>query len=205
MFKKISLAALLLILSGCATNNSSVNRIKNAAVYTGDKKVYNSIYQALTVNDIDKADDYYIKLKTDYSSSNYLYPAAMSLAVVHMHINENIIANFYLQEALQANPGSDFAKFLLVKNQFLAAAKNRRDQSYLNKALKALEVNKNIVTAEDDIVAAESMLYRVKIDKAYTDKEIGDLYKRMNKEEAYRKYQQKFMELGVDINEVAKQ
>ena len=168
MKKSIALLSSLFFLIACSNNQnlSKPGAKKENLALSGDKAVYNSIYQNISSQNLDAADDKYIKLKTDYENSQYLNSAADTLAVVHMQNSENILANFYLQEALQSNPSDDFAKFLLVKNQFLAAVKNQRDKNYMNKALKALETNKDLVTSQDDIIAANSMLNRVKLDMA---------------------------------------
>ncbi len=206
MKKSIALLSSLFFLIACSNNQnlSKPGAKKENLALSGDKAVYNSIYQNISSQNLDAADDKYIKLKTDYENSQYLNSAADTLAVVHMQNSENILANFYLQEALQSNPSDDFAKFLLVKNQFLAAVKNQRDKNYMNKALKALETDKDLVTSQDDIIAANSMLNRVKLDMAYSNKQISDLYKRQNKQKAYEIYQDKFKQLGVNVDDVYK-
>ncbi len=206
MKKSIALLSSLFFLIACSNNQnlSKPGAKKENLALSGDKAVYNSIYQNISSQNLDTADDKYIKLKTDYENSQYLNSAADTLAVVHMQNSENILANFYLQEALQSNPSDDFAKFLLVKNQFLAAVKNQRDKNYMNKALKALETDKDLVTSQDDIIAANSMLNRVKLDMAYSNKQISDLYKRQNKQKAYEIYQDKFKQLGVNVDDVYK-
>ncbi len=206
MKKSIALLSSLFFLIACSNNQnlSKPGAKKENLALSGDKAVYNSIYQNISSQNLDAADDKYIKLKTDYENSQYLNSAADTLAVVHMQNSENILANFYLQEALQSNPSDDFAKFLLVKNQFLAAVKNQRDKNYMNKALKALEIDKDLVTSQDDIIAANSMLNRVKLDMAYSNKQISDLYKRQNKQKAYEIYQDKFKQLGVNVDDVYK-
>ncbi len=206
MKKSIALLSSLFFLIACSNNQnlSKPGAKKENLALSGDKAVYNSIYQNISSQNLDAADDKYIKLKTDYENSQYLNSAADTLAVVHMQNSENILANFYLQEALQSNPSDDFAKFLLVKNQFLAAVKNQRDKNYMNKALKALETDKDLVTSQDDIIAANSMLNRVKLDMAYSNKEISNLYKSQNKQKAYEIYQDKFKQLGVNVDDVYK-
>jgi len=196
----------LLILNSC----SSVNRpIKEKSIdssmksINSEKSTYSRIYKKIAEKNLDDADDAYIKLKTDYENSQYLNSAADTLAVVHMQNGEHILANFYLQEALQANSGDEFAKFLLVKNQFLSAVKNRRDLNYMNKALEALKVNQNLVYG-DYAILANSMLIRVKLDMAWKNSQIGNLYKRLNKENAVNIYRQKIEKLGVNIEEIEK-
>ena len=201
--KKYSLvlATLIFILNSCSSVNNP--EPKSVSFENSDKQIYSAIYSNIAKKNLDEADDLYIKLKTNFDNSNYLNSAADTLAVVHMQNGEHILTNFYLQEALQANSSDEFAKFLLVKNQFLSAVKNQRDLNYMNKALEALKVNQNLVYG-DYAVLANSMLIRVKLDMAWKNSQIGNLYKRLNKENAANIYRQKIEQLGVNIDEIDK-
>ena len=194
----------IVILNSCSgVNNPTLDKNKNIISINNDKKIYNSIYENIAHKNLDAADDAYIKLKTNYENSQYLNSAADTLAVVHMQNGEYILANFYLQEALEANSGDEFAKFLLVKNQFLAADKNSRDLNYMNRSLKALKVNQNLVYG-DYAILANSMLTRVKLEMAWKNSQIGNLYKRLNKENAVNIYRQKVEQLGINIENIVK-
>lgn len=201
--KKLLLLATVIILNSCASNKAinTDNNYKNST--NSEKSMYNLIYKNILVKNLDDADDAYIKLKNNFDNSNYLNRAAKTLAIVHMQNRENILANFYLQEALQANGSDELAKFLLVKNQFLSAKKNHRDLNYMNKALEALKINQNLVFG-DYAILANSMLVRVKLDMAWKNSQIGNLYKRLNKENASNIYKQKVENLGVNINDIEK-
>jgi len=48
------------------------------------------------------------------------------------------------------------------------------------------------------------MLIRVKLDIAWKNREIGSLYKRLNKQEAAKLYQEKINALGVNVNDIYK-
>ena len=200
--KKISVVTLFsLILLGCASNNNSVAQSSTNGNYQSTtSKIYNSIKN----RNLDDADSAYIELKTDSESPTTLSSVAKTLAIVHMQKQEYILANFYLQQALQADGSDEFTKFLLSKNQFLSAIKNQRDQSYRDRALKALEIDRNLVTDEDYSLLTNSMLTRVKLDTAWNNREIGNTYKRLNKQEASQIYENRIKSLGFDINDIYK-
>jgi len=200
--KKLSTITLFsFILLGCASNNSTVTKGKTDNYYQSPtSKIYNYIKN----RNLDDADNAYIELKTNSESPTTLSSVAKTLAIVHMQNKEYILANFYLQEALQADGSDEFAKFLLSKNQFLSAIKNQRDQSYRDRALKALEVDRNLVADEDYSLLANSMLTRVKLDTAWNNKEIGNTYKRLNKQEASQIYENRIKSLGFNINDIYK-
>ena len=197
----LMLTTFIFILNSCS--NVSVPKPNKKLLGNSEKDIYSEIHRNIANKNLDNADDMYIKLKTTFDSSSYLNSAADTLAVVHMQNGEHILTNFYLQEALQANSSDDFAKFLLVKNQFLSANKNSRDLNYMNKSLEALKVNQNLVYG-DYAVLANSMLIRVKLDTAWKNWKIGNLYKRLNKENASNIYKQKVESLGVNIEEIEK-
>ena len=196
------LATFIFVLNSCSNVNTP-NIKKVSFTNNDDKQVYSEIYKNIANKNLDEADDLYIKLKTNFDNSTYLNSAADTLAVVHMQNGENILANFYLQEALQVNNSDEFAKFLLVKNQFLSAVKNQRDLNYMNKALEALKINQSLVYG-DYATLSNSMLIRVKLDMAWKNSQIGNLYKRLNKENAANIYRQKIEQLGVNINDIEK-
>ena len=205
MFKGAVALVALFLLIGCSNNNNINIQNSNISEFEDDKKIYNSIYRAIASKNLDDADDSYIKLKTTYENSSFVNKAALDLAIVHMQKGEYILANFYLQDYLAQDPSSEFAKFLLVKNQFLSAVRNQRDQSYTNRALNALKINKDLVSSSEYQLLANSMLMRVTLDKAWQNKDIAMQYKRLKKDEAFRIYQEKVKELGVNINDIYKQ
>ena len=203
MKKYIFYSLITLLILGCSntTNNIKVNNIQKM---DSAENIYTLIYKKIYQKNIDDADDLYIKLKTDFENSDLTKKAAKDLAIVHMQNKEYILANFYLQEALSIDSNDEFAKFLLIKNQFLAAVENQRDINYMQKALKALELNRNLVYSDDYVILANSMLTRVKLDILYKNREIGNLYQRLNKTNAAKLYLEKAKELGIDSKEIYK-
>jgi len=206
--KKFGLVAtiILILLNGCSsTKLPKSNKITNKIEASNTPKViYSQIYSKISANDLDEADNLYIQLKTNYENSSYIPKAAQSLAIVHMEKEEYILANFYLQETLSINSSDEFSKFLLVKNQFLAAVKNQRDNNYMQKALKALELNRNLVSSNDYSILANSMLTRVKLDMIYQNREIGVLYKKLDKDKASKLYLNRVNELGLEVKNIYK-
>ncbi len=190
----------IIIVNSCSSDN--ISKIKKINDNT-DNGIYSSIYNEIKYKNIDEADNLYIKLKTNFETSKYIKSAAETLAIVHMQNNENILANFYLQEALESDSSDQFAKFLLAKNQFLSANKNERDLNYIQRALEALKIDKDLVYG-DYAILANSMLIRVKLDMAWKNSQIGNLYKRLNKKDAVNIYKQKIEQLGVNIDDIEK-
>ena len=198
----------LLILNGC-TNNSKINtnnKVKSSnkqLSISNDKSIYKNIYKNLS-NNLDAADEEFIKLKTDYENSKYLSKAALALAIAHMNKKEHILANFYLQELLQADSSNNVGKYLLSKNQFMYAKLTQSDQQYMDRAIKSLEVNKNLLSDSEYQLLANSMLTRLKLDKVWNNVKIGSMYKKLNKNKAYELYINRTLNTGIDIKDIYK-
>ena len=203
MKKYIFYSLITLLILGCSNTTNSI-KVNNKQNINSAKNIYTLIYKKIYQKDIDGADDLYIKLKTDFENSDLTKKAAKDLAIIHMQNKEYILANFYLQEALSIDSNDEFTKFLLIKNQFLAALENQRDVNYMQKALKALELNRNLVYSDDYVILANSMLTRVKLDMLYKNIEIGSLYQKLNKTNAAKLYLERAKELGIDSKEIYK-
>ena len=196
----ITIFTIIFIINACSNKTAITKKNYNKIKQTN----YNIIINKISNNKLDKADDLYIKLKSSNNQNKIIKKAATSLAIAHMSKKEYILANFYIQEALEIEPYDSYLKYMLVKNQFLSAIKNNRDKSYIKKALKALEINKALLTNSDYLLLANTMLIRVKLDIALSNKEISDMYKKLNKDEAYNIYKSKVEEMGFNLNNIIK-
>jgi outer membrane protein assembly factor BamD len=184
------------IITSCAKNN-------NLEPYKSNKNSQSSVYSLIKSNSLDLAGESYVKLK-DSEDSASIKSAASALAVAHIAKSEYILANFYIQEALAIDASDSFLKYLLIKNQFLSANLHNRDQSYMQKALSALKSNQYLVDSSDSKILANTMLLRVKLDMAWSNKEVSNLYKRLNKPDASNLYTQKIESLGFKIEDIVK-
>ena len=203
MFKQsiFLLLLIILLLSNCTTSNKNI-LIENNSSNNFEKKSYNKIYNSIQKGDLDEEDNAYIDLKTSIDNRNRIADAATNLAIAHITKGENILANYYIQEALQYNPSNQMLHFLLMKNQFLAAAKNSNETSYLQKALSALKTNKRLLSNYDYNILADSMITRVELTIALNNQEISNLYQRLNKTNASTFYKEKATLLGIDTQEI---
>jgi len=194
---KISLGALLIgfyfVISGCS---ASTNKLQ-------PKKANDTKFENALKNNLDQADDMYIQMKSDDLNYDILSKNATALAKAHMDKKEYILANFYIQEALAYRPYDNKLKFLLVKNQYLAAIDKKRDQNYLERALKALEENQGLLTNYEDIQKAQKLTTEVKELLARSYLQTAKTYKRLNKVKAYNIYIEKINKLGINIEKIS--
>jgi len=205
-FKRICIILSILLLNSCVKEpnlNQKESPSSTISEKKDDKKLYKDVFNTISSN-LDSADEKYVDLKTEFENSPYLPKAALALAVAHIQKKEYILANFYLQEALNSDPSNELAKYLLSKNQFLYAKSVASDQSYLEQAIKALEVNSNIVADAEYKLLADSMLTRVQLEKVYNNQSIGKMYKRLNKNKAYELYINKTLNLNINPQNIYK-
>ena len=205
MFKQtiFILVLIIFLFSNCTTSNDNI-LIENSSSNNFERKGNNKIYNSIQKGDLDAADDAYIDLKTSSEDKQLIADAATNLAIAHIAKGENILANFYIQEALQYNPSSEMLRFLLAKNQFLAAAKSSNETTYLQKALDALKTNRSLVSDYDYGILADSMLTRVQLSVALNNQDVSRLYQRLNKADASTFYKEKATILGIDSSEIVR-
>ena len=205
MFKQtiFILVLIIFLFSNCTTSNDNI-LIENSSSNNFERKGNNKIYNSIQKGDLDAADDAYIDLKTSSEDKQLIADAATNLAIAHIAMGENILANFYIQEALQYNPSSEMLRFLLAKNQFLAAAKSSNETTYLQKALDALKTNRSLVSDYDYGILADSMLTRVQLSVALNNQDVSRLYQRLNKADASTFYKEKATILGIDSSEIVR-
>ena len=193
-----------ILINSCAQNNTDLVKTNNkVGNIESDKTIYKSIYKNIKQNNLDNADDLYVKLKSDYENSPLLKNAATILAIAHMQNKEHILANFYIQEALQ-NSSDDNLKYLFAKNQFMAAVMNSSDNTYIKKAKDALKSYVDIIADSDYQTLANSFFIRLKLQDIYNNLQTGALYNRLGKKEAYKIYRTKAMQDNIDINSIYK-
>jgi outer membrane protein assembly factor BamD (BamD/ComL family) len=198
--EKLLFITIISLLLGCS--NSNLPQKKEITINQQDN-IYTKILNSIKNNNLDRAGELYITLK-ESENSQEIKKSANLLAMAHIEKKEYILANFYIQEALSIDSSDEFLRYLLVKNQFLAANLNSNDTNYINKALKALEENRYLISDSDYQILANTMLTRVKLDIAWNNKEVGNLYKRLSKPKAYEIYKEKVRNLGFNTKEIIK-
>jgi len=205
MKKTITLITTFLLI-GCATTKTVNNKLEPKAevAVASDKVVYNRIYKDIKSNNLDNADDEYVKLKSDYENSPYLKDATAILAIAHMQKKEYILANFYIQEGLQIDSGNTALQYALIKNQFNSALLVKSDSSYIKKALESLQSNVNLISDSEYQTLANSYITRLKLEDTYRSLQTGSLYKRLGKKDASNIYQNRALQNNIDVKSIYK-
>ena len=176
------------IFIGCS-DKDVVKEYDKPAIYW-----YNSIIESLSKDDFDKADNYYISLRSEHLRSPVVPTATMILAQAHIEDKSYIMADYYLDEYLKKYASSktiELAKFLKIKASFLGVKDINRDQKLMIDTLK--DVDKFTKEYPNSIYIPIVNTFKVRLYMAQylLNKNISRLYSRIGKERASQIYRDK--------------
>ena len=175
--------ATLLFFSSCSKDVEEYNK---PAVYW-----YGKIIDSVSDGDLDKADDYYTSLQGEHIGSPLLPEATMILAIAHMHYEEYLLSEHFLNEYIKryANLNEkEFAEFLKIKAKYMALPNPRRDQVLIADAIKEAKAFKNRYPNSMYYSLVDSMLTNLYLADAVLNETIASLYERIDKPKAAAYY-----------------
>ena len=203
MQKRILTATLVVlfisIFSGCSSKKE-VQEYNKPAVYW-----YNKMIKQISNSQIDEADDTYTSLESEHRNSPLLPSAIMIIANAHMDDEAYQMANFYFDEYLKKfalKQDADYIRFLKIKSNFLAFKSEFREQELLSKTLVETDKFIKLYPNSQYINVVKSIRSRLFMGKAIFDKEISDLYSRIDKPQAQAIYATKAKENWEDLNAI---
>jgi len=201
MTKKItillSLTLLTFFISACSKKVEEYNK---PALYW-----YGKIIDSIADEDMDKADDYYASLQGEHIGSPLLPEATMILAIAHMHAQEYLLSEHFLNQYINqyANENEiEFASFLKVKAKYMALPNPRRDQMLIDDAIKEATTFKNKYPNSSYYTLVDSMLTNLYLAKALLNESIASLYERIDKPKAAAYYRAMIPEKWINWNEI---
>jgi len=174
IFLTLSIAGMLF--SGCS---KEVDEYNKPAVYW-----YGKIINSISNGNYDKADDYYSSLQGEHIGSPLLPEATMILAIAHMHNEEYLLTEHFLNEYIKryANANEiEFAEFLRIKAKYKSLPHPRRDQVFIREAIKEAEAFKHKHPRSMYFLLVDSMLTRLYLGDAAFNESIAELYDRVDK------------------------
>ncbi|MEA3497986.1 MAG: outer membrane protein assembly factor BamD [Campylobacterota bacterium] len=185
--------------TGCASKKEAQEYNKPAVYW------YNKMIKQISNGQIDDADDTYTSLESEHRNSPLLPSALMIIATSHMEEEEYQMANYYFDEYLKKfglKEDADYIRYLKIKSNFLAFKSEFREQELLSKTL--LETNEFIKLYPNSqyIYVVKTIRSRLFMAKAIFDKEISELYERIDKPEAQAVYKQKASQSWKDLNNI---
>ncbi len=162
--------------SGCSKDIEEYNK---PAVYW-----YAKIIDSISDGDLGKADNYYSSLQGEHIGSPLLPEATMILAIAHMHYEEYLLTEHFLNEYVKryANPNEkEFAEFMKIRAKYMALPNPRRDQALINEAIQEGKKFKHRYPTSMYYSVVDTMLTNLYMADAALNETIADLYERLDK------------------------
>jgi len=177
-----------LIFSGCASKNKVEEYGKSAEYW------YQQIGDSIAKNSLDKADKYFVSLKSEHPRSPMIETSTIMLAHAHMDKEEYLLAGYFFDEYIKRYGGfsmAEYVEFMKIKASFLGIKKYYRDQKLIMDTI--VKGENYLLTYPNSQYAplVDNMLIRLKMGQYLLNENIASLYDRTGKEEAARIYREK--------------
>lgn len=188
------------IFTGCSSKEE--NEYNKPAVYW-----YNKMIKQISTYQLDQADDTYTSLESEHRNSPLLPSAIMIIANAHMDDEEYQMANYYFDEYLKRfglKDDADYIRFLKIKSNFLAFKNQFREQDLLEKTLFQTDAFIKQYKDSEYIYLVQTIKARLLMAKAIFDKEIAELYTRVDKPKASEFYEEKAKQNWKNLDTIEK-
>lgn len=200
-FRNLLLAtSLVFIFSACSQKSEKVQEFDKPALYW-----YNQMIKEISTGFLEDADDTYISLESEHRNSPLLSTALLILANAHIDEEQYELANFYLDEYIKRfalSKNIDYVRYLKIKANYNGFAYDLRDQQLIEDTIAQVEEYRKNFPRSPYLPLVESMNSRLYMAKASLDKEIADLYSRIDKPKAAKLYNEKVKESWVNPKEI---
>ncbi|MCP4970403.1 MAG: outer membrane protein assembly factor BamD [Arcobacter sp.] len=201
-FKNILLLiSLAFLLSACSQKNQTVEEYDRPALYW-----YNKMVVQIASGYLEEADDTYISLESEHRNSPLLQTALLILANAHIDSEEYELANFYLDEYIKRfalSKNIDYVRYLKIKANFLGFSNELREQQLIEDTINEISLFQNIFPYSPYMPLVNTMSARLYMAKASFDKDIADLYKRIDKPKAAEFYNKKVKKSWLEPKEIS--
>jgi len=179
---------LIAIVSGCSSKNTVKEYDKTAEYW------YDSITQNITSSNLDKADNYYISLRSEHMRSPLLPTATLILAQAHISDKSYQMADYYLDEYIKKYAGNqslEYAKFLKLKASFLNIKDINKDQKLMMDTTNDATNFMAKYPTSPYAPSVNTMLVRLHMTQYMLNESVARLYDRVGKESASQLYREK--------------
>jgi outer membrane protein assembly factor BamD len=170
------LVAISVFFGGCSKDMDEYNK---PALYW-----YGKIIESVSDGNLEKADNYYSSLQGEHIGSPLLPEATMILAIAHMHYEEYLLSEHFLNEYVKRYATineKEEAEFLKIKAKYMALPNPRRDQALIHDAIVAAEKFKRNYPNSMYYDIVDTMLTRLYLAQAALNETIASLYDRLDK------------------------
>jgi len=181
--------ALVLLLVGCASSDKKVEEFNKPALYW-----YKHIAKSISDNQMDKADSFYISLKSEHMRSPLMPTAIMMLAHAHMNNEKYLLANYYLDEynkRYAQSSNREYIEFMKLKASFLGVKDVYKDQKLILDSISKAQTFLVRYPASDYAPLVGTLLTRLHMGQYLLNENVAALYARTGKPDAAKIYRSK--------------
>jgi len=189
----------LFVFVGCG-KDEDIEEFNKPALYW-----YQKIAKNIIKDNLDKADAYYISLKSEHISSILMPNALMILANAHIHNEEYILANYYLNEYNKRYgtvKEESYIKFMKLKASFLGLKDVFKDQKLIMDTIEKSQNYLNNYPNSTYIPLVNTMLIRLNMSQYLLNENIASLYDRTGKKEASKIYRAKNKNSSLNLSDI---
>jgi len=192
--------SVVFLMLGCSHDEDTVEFNKPAIYW------YKQMAKSLSSHKLDKADSYYISLKSEHMRSPLMPTAILMLAHAHMNADEYLLANYYLDEySKRFGEGSnqEYIAFLKLKASFLGVKDVYKDQKLI---MDSITNAKTYLLRYPESVYAplvNTILIRLHMSQYLLNENIASLYERTGKPDAAEIYREKNSDSVIEMSDIS--
>lgn len=191
-FKKTVLVVVGMVMTflfvGCGGNDDSAEFNKPALYW------YKKIASSISSGSLDKADAYFISLKSEHMRSLLMPTSIMMLAHAHMNKEEYLLANYYLDEYNKRYGEGDsreYTDFMKLKAAFLGIKDVYKDQKLIIDSIAKSKTYIARYPGSPYTSLINTMLIRLHMSQYLLNENIAALYERTGHPKAATIYRAK--------------
>ncbi len=155
---------------------------------------YQQMADSITRGNLDKADAYFISLKSEHMRSPLMPTSLMMLAHAHMNKEEYLLANYYLDEynkRFGEYKSREYTDFMKLKASFLGVKDVYKDQKLIIDSIANAKKYIYRYPGSPYISLVNTLLIRLHMSQYLLNENIAALYDRTDKEDAAKIYREK--------------
>ncbi len=192
--------AVAMLFVGCLGKKEESSDYNKPAIYW-----YKKIAESVSNSSLDKADEYYLSLKSEHMRSPLLPTAIIMLAHGHMGSEEYLMANYYFDEynkRFATSDGREYADYMKLKSAFLGITDVNKDQKLMLDTVT--NASKFTMRHPDSTYEplVNTVLVRLHMSQYLLNENIASLYDRINKEKGAKMYREKNSNSPLNLNDI---
>ena len=192
--------SLLFMLVSCNKSVEETEQFNKPALYW-----YKKIAKSIANDAMDKADNFYISLRSEHVRSSLMPSAIMILAHAHMNKEEYLLANYYLDEYNKRYGESnnrEYTEFMKLKASFLGIKDIYKDQKLIMDSINKGKKYIYRYPGSEYIPMVNTMLIRLHMTQYLLNENIAALYDRTDKHEAAKMYRKKNKGSVIELTDI---